>query len=369
MNNILLSLNKLCGQIEREWQRVDNDVNLFAAIVMKVTEGFDLSPFGELSNIVSLLNENPYLSRLQKITSFSDLYIMLWQNGQFHVEVLNWWGTDINIHDHNFSGVQFQLTGSSLNVVYDFNNKCRSTRVHAGDIFVRYAELWVPGSRSVVRPGGVDPHTVHHLSMPTVSLLIRTAPVNDFGPQLNYFPPGIAGSYSVSDTLNRVKRSALKLLARENKVEFDALFREVITSQSLTENLFLLMKMTDVLFQSKHVHLLYDFAEKGELERKVVEALSYRAGVEFLLEKVKKIPSLSPDEILAVSALAGAFNASGLRKILSDLDAVGYRIDLQSFVDSVASKLSVSQRKELSKVLDLFEYHDYLPNEEKVAIC
>ncbi|MGH9995123.1 MAG: hypothetical protein ACRD4J_07800, partial [Nitrososphaeraceae archaeon] len=46
--------------------------------------------------------QHPSVAILQQLSSLSDLYIRLYDNGRFWVEVLNWWSLDISIHDHDF---------------------------------------------------------------------------------------------------------------------------------------------------------------------------------------------------------------------------------------------------------------------------
>src|SRR5688572_17451273 len=91
----LKDLDCACRDIDAEWRRSDHDVEAFPEIVLRGTNGLDLAFFGELANITQLL-EDPYVAHLQKLSSFSDVYLLLWHNSRFHVEVLNWWGSDIN---------------------------------------------------------------------------------------------------------------------------------------------------------------------------------------------------------------------------------------------------------------------------------
>ncbi len=353
MNTELRALHSVCRAIEREWRRHDDDVEAFPDIVMAHTSDLDLSSFGELSNVMNLLGD-PYVAQLQKLTTFSDAYLMLWHNGRFHVEVLNWWGSDINIHDHNFSGVQVQLVGESLNILYDFGCARRSSRLCSAPLTVRGAEIWTPGTRSRVRPGGTDPHTVHHLTFPTSSLLFRTVPTPDFGPQLNYFPPGVSGSYTVADPIFRKKVEALRNLSRGPQADFHRVFREVIASQTPTETLFTVLKMTDIVFREHHVELLHALAGESHEFRAIVEAAVFRRATEFFLETIKPRPDLTEDEVLAVSVLAGAFDEASLNTILRALQEKGRAVDLVRSLTRLSAHLPSTLRIELRKILQLF---------------
>jgi hypothetical protein len=282
------------------------------------------------------------------------MYLLLWHNGRFHVEVLNWWGSDINIHDHNFSGIQMQLAGTSLNIVYQSDVEARSTRYTERWIRVNRAEIWKPGDRSIVRPGGTEPHTVHHLSIPTVSLLFRTIPIDEYSPQLNYFPPSVSASYTIADVIFRKKLNALRVLAEGNPADFQRTFREITASNSLTENLFTLIKLTDILFDSKHTDLLVEYADRGINERRSVEVASYRRATEFLLETLKPREGLSEEEALSLAILAGSFNQQSLSAILDSLTEAGYVIDIERHVKTLAGRLPHALRTDLSKILELF---------------
>ena len=222
---------EVARSIEREWLAHDNDCDQFPGIVYRLTEKLDLSEFGDLSNLPALL-QNPYTASLQRPSTFSDLYLKLYDNGRFWIEVLNWWGSDINVHDHNFSGVQFQLKGNSLNVGYHFDAKERMTNLNFGELSVVDAEIWKKVTARLSEPGTIAPHNVSHLDVPTVSLLIRTHPVLAYGHQWNYLAPGVTGNYGVADIIFRKKVGALRLLSKGPRDDFHRTVRKVLQSQT-----------------------------------------------------------------------------------------------------------------------------------------
>src|SRR5689334_3210227 len=93
-----------CDDIDQEWQRKGLGLEEFPELVWERTRDLDLRPLAALPSTVALL-DRPEIARHQESSSFSDLYLRLYDNGHFWIEVLNWWGSDINIHDHDFSGV------------------------------------------------------------------------------------------------------------------------------------------------------------------------------------------------------------------------------------------------------------------------
>ncbi|HEX6901686.1 MAG TPA: hypothetical protein VF789_18305 [Thermoanaerobaculia bacterium] len=339
--------------IESAWRREGNACEAFPQIVWERTEGLELSDFGEVANVPELL-ETAAIASLQHPSTFSDLYFKLYDNGKFWIEVLNWWGSDINVHDHNFSGVQFQLRGQSLNVIYRFAVEIAVAGLALGEVSVASAELWNEGDRSIVLPGTAQPHNVSHLSIPTVSLLIRTYPNASYGGQSNYFAPDIAADYSVADIVFRKKLATLRLLARGNSTAFHRAFERVLAHHTHTENLFTLIKLIDLIFVPQYIGLVHDYAAQGELETVMVRAVAYHRAQDFLTNTVKYVPGLSLEEILAVSVLAASFSQSSLNVILSHLTTHGVPLDMARVLAGVDAKLPPDLQSQFRASLTLF---------------
>ncbi len=350
--------------IEADWRAEGNVCEAFPEIVWQRTAGLDLTPFGDIANVPELL-ETAAISSLQLPSTFSDLYFKLYDNGKFWIEVLNWWGSDINVHDHNFSGVQFQLKGRSLNVIYRFESEISTPGLSVGELFVASAEMWNEGDRSIVRPGSVQPHNVSHLDVPTVSLLIRTHPQAVYGGQRNYLAPDLAGDYGVADIIFRKKIGALRLLARGKPADFHRAMRRVLAGQNHTENLFTLLKVMDLIFDQDHIELVHEYAARGELETMLVRAVAYHRAQEFLTNTVKYVARLTETEKVTVAALAAAHSQSSLDEIVRQLAGKGMSLAMTEVLPSIHSKLPADVEPQFRACLDLFGI-DYL-NARKAA--
>ena len=348
-------IQDVAQKIERAWIKTDNRVANFPDIVLEKIEGMDLTPLGELSRTIDLLDD-PYIGALQYQSTFSDLYLLLYSNSHFYVEMLHWWKSDINIHDHDFSGVQFQLRGKSLNVVYDFDEKERQDGLAQGDIRVRRAEVWEKGGRSVVRPGTQDPHVVIHLGKPTISLLIRTHPQPFYAPQRNYFPPLLASNWGIATSAYRKKLSALRLLRRANPKEYGASLRRNLERGSPSENLFTLEKMQDIVFEGENVHLVKEFANRGEQEASIVKCVAMRRAYLFLANHVKDLPDMSVEDNLAVGTLMAGFDSSNRGSILRQLSHAGYKVNLHATINKAMEGKSGTERSRFDNVLKVLEY-------------
>ncbi|RYF48002.1 MAG: hypothetical protein EOO38_11050 [Cytophagaceae bacterium] len=241
MKSLYTHLEEKMDLVERRWKDENFCADVFPDIVWDATHDLDLSALGEVSNQIKLL-ELPGVRFQQQRSTFSDLYIQVYHNGRFMIEILNWWGGHVNVHDHDFSSVQFQLKGSALNASYKFDVHERAGALRFGDLKLSNADLWQEGSRSLVRPGPTETHGVFHLGEPTTSLLIRTTPTPRYGAQSNYFP-SIAAHYYVANDIQRKKLTALGLLARKNELEFRANLAQLLKTQSVSENFFMLLKL------------------------------------------------------------------------------------------------------------------------------
>lgn len=355
MNKLLCTLLDTVRCIDDEWRKLDYSCQAFPDLVWELTNDLDLRPFGDLKALAELIDE-PTVRYLQVPSSFSDLHINLFDNGRFLVEVLNWWGSDINIHDHDFSGVQYQLAGSSLNVVYSFQGEENEARFALGNLDVARTEYWRPGDRSIVRPGRAEPHNVNHIDRPTVSLLIRTSPLQSYGPQRNYFPPSVAANYGVADAALRKKIKALRLQASNFPNEFPPMFRSITAKMSDTELLFTLVKMVDILFLPQFVSLVN---ELGKSQRncemaEMIRCVSYYRANDYLINTVKWMPHLSTSHRIAISALASVYDIDSFQAVTTYVkQETG--IDVSQNINEVMQLLSENHSQQICNILRLLD--------------
>ena len=349
----MTDLQVVVGDIRRDWQRVDNRAECFPEIVLRRTEGIDFTAFGDLPSTMQLL-EDAYIGELQAPSNFSDLYIMLYADSNFYVEMLHWWKSDINIHDHDFSAVQFQVKGRSLNVVYDFDEARLDDGLSEGRLSVRRADLLEPGESSVVRAGSVDPHVVVHLNEPTISLLIRTQPKPFFAPQRNYFPPGVAVDWALATPVYRKKIAALRFLYEVDPAAFGDALRRNLENGSPSESLFVLERLQDILFEQNNTHLLVEFASRGRLEEKIVYCIVRWRAYLFLSNEVKVLPELDLDERLGVGMLMTGLDSQGMKVMARDLARAGRDVDSVEACTSAISLMQPSSGERLRNVMRMY---------------
>ncbi|MGE0528984.1 MAG: hypothetical protein AB7P49_18145, partial [Bdellovibrionales bacterium] len=295
----------------------------------------------------------------QHRSTFSDLHFQAFHNGRFLVEILNWAGSHVNVHDHDFSGVQFQLKGSSLNVVYDFTPQEQVGALRFGTLKVRRAEFWRQGDRSVVRHGDLDPHGVFHLSHPTTSLLIRTVPTPRLGSQSNYFPT-LSAHYYVNNDVQRKKLTGLALLAEHSYADFQSHLEQFLASQSLAENFFMLLKLGDLILSERSAPILARYAERGTRESSVVKSVIYNTGIDFFKTRASFTLGVSATERLVASMIAATHSLDEFKVTVSALETVGTALPLRATLNSFLSKLSEGDQHRARNYLDLFGLEEFV---------
>ena len=358
MIHLYKDIEKLMAKIEEKWQKCQYSTDLFPEVVWQETEGFDLSALGEVSNQMKLL-ELPGVRFQQHRSTFSDFHFQIFHNGRFMIEILNWWGGHVNVHDHDFSAVQFQLKGDALNVVYDFNKNEEYGALQFGELKVRQGEFWKEGGRSLVRPGDVDPHSVFHLGSPTTSLLIRTIPTPRYGAQSNYFPT-LASHYYVANDIQRKKLTGLGLLARSSPTEFRSCLNGFLSSQSYSENLFMLIKLGPSLFEEQFVDIPAAYAERGSHEAKIIESVVFNNAIDFFKTKANEIEGLNEKEKLAVFVLAASHGRQNFDKISADLKNADIMLDAQVNLKAFCAKLESDDQHLALQYLNIFDLADLI---------
>ena len=355
-------LKHCCQNIEKRWSENGKTLESFPCIVLEETTGADFRKFADLSAQVSLL-EKPEVAELQEASTFSDLYLKIYDTGTFWVEILNWWGSDISIHDHDFSGIQFQLSGRSLNVMYDYVGEQVSDHLCIGETSIRSVEIWEEGSRSLVRPGRVDPHNVSHLDIPTVSMLIRTHPRDSYAPQYNYLPPTMAASYNIANLVFRKKIAALRLLASHNSIVFAESMREIIRKNNPRLTLFTVMKTLDFLFTNQYEFLLREIIKQDTtIGPYIVKSAAIYHSHLHLSNTVKKSTSFSPEQYLALSALTTVFDKKSFQQVVNELN---FNItDIYEACSAVVTNVSRFDSEKIIRYLSLIGIEN---NTQKVA--
>lgn len=336
MNKMTVFYQNLIGlteKIERRWLQENYNSDIFSDVVWELTHDTDLSLLGNLRNQLELLEYAP-VRAVQTLNTFSDFYFQIYNNGRFYIEVLNWWGGQVNAHDHDFSGVQFQLKGDALNVIHDFKCRQQTGAVRFGELSARRAEYWKEGGRSKVFHGDIALHSVFHLGRPTTSLLIRTAPTKRYGAQSNYFK-NLAAHYYVNTLQQRKKLTALRLLSRGDASGFREGIRHCFSAQSLSENLFMLVKLGTTFFDPGYAPLMTEYARTSPEAEQVVLAAMINTAEDQLRDIAHNCLAATLQERMAIHALIASADSADMRRVVTDVP-IGVPLTL---IDAFRGKL------------------------------
>lgn len=346
------NIEQTMARIESKWQKFNYSTDLFTEIAWEETQDLDFSPLADIHGQLQLL-DLPGVRIQQKQTTFSDLYVQIFHNGRFMIEILNWWGGHVNVHDHDFSAVQFQLKGDALNVDYDFKTLKPAGALRFGELKLQEAEIWKAGGRSKVHPGADHPHSVFHIGEPTTSLLIRTTATPRYGAQSNYFPT-LAAHYYVSNDIQRKKMTGLNLMSRKSPVEFKSTIRRFLNEQSASENFFMLLKLGSLLFQEAYMEIVEDFASRGEDESKIVQSVVINNGIDFFKTRANDTEGITPLEKLSAFAVAASHDLRNFDKLEEDLKSKEDVADLRPPLKSFISRLDENDRLTAEQYLRVF---------------
>lgn len=293
---MMQSIERLAAAIEADWKKADYSCYRFSEIALRELKKHDLVGKFSFSTLNRLLDEAA-IRNIQIASEFSELHFKLFDNGRFYVEVLNWWDKDTSIHDHGFAGVLLQLEGTALNALYSFENESEvlSQTLRFGSVKLIGAELSRKGDVRVIPYGRAEKHAVTHIERPTISLIVRTHPVADISPQLNYFPPSVLANHSASDIPLNKRVKYFKLLAEMDAAQFKSQLLETLEQSSHTESFWLLMKLGGLIFKPGRVELLRDWAgvcappQERATREKIIAAVAARKSSQFIVDRVKPL--------------------------------------------------------------------------------
>jgi hypothetical protein len=106
---------------------------------------------------------------------FGQPALTLFWDRRFRIDVLFWRSSSIAIHEHGFAGAFAVLAGGSLVCRYAFDDRQQIGRdFETGRLRLEDAEVLSFGSVRLIPPGRRLIHSVYHLDVPSVSIVIKT---------------------------------------------------------------------------------------------------------------------------------------------------------------------------------------------------
>jgi len=337
---MLKEIEVLADKIEARWRRDDYSCYSFANIAKSEMDLADITSLFSFNQLNSLLNLNA-LNKIQIASEFSELHMKLFDNGKFYIELLNWWDKDTSIHDHGFSGVLLQLQGSALNTIYSFDEETEvSHNLSIGSIKLTEAYISKTGDCRIIPFGRTEKHAVLHLEQPTVSLIVRTHPITELSPQLNYFPPFLRVNHSATDISFNKKIKYFKLLSMIDAETCRSQFLQELKCSSATEQFWLMIKMSEFLYHPGNIDLLQDYVDASEtdneknLKLKLVSSVTQRRSSQFIIDKIKPLYTESNDRLF-LSCLASSYSSEDRTVIFSKMGITDVDNKISRFMEEI----------------------------------
>lgn len=191
---------RLGGLIERLWGERDRDEEALPEAAERALREMPPAAAVDLSAFVrEFLSPAQQATRqLAPVGAFGQPGITAYFGREFVVDVYFWINALAAIHNHPFCGLFAILRGYSLHSIYDFTSSERiSARMAIGDVRLRQIELLREGD---VRLFSLRDrpllHTLLHVPIPSISLVVRTLRTVDY---LRYLPPSLAVALSDPD--------------------------------------------------------------------------------------------------------------------------------------------------------------------------
>lgn len=186
------------------------------------------------------LNPDPLQSAHQIDPPFGDLQQIMYRHARFYIEALYWCDGTTAVHDHGFSGAFYVMTGSSINLEYQFQDAERiNHHFWLGKLSKPLVSKLQVGSIKPIYSGKRFIHSVFHLDNPTVSIVVRTYQDDDAMPQFEYRGKNIRLVEEFSPEFAK-KIKGLRFLLSLNQEKFSYHFKHMYLESPLDERYWLL---------------------------------------------------------------------------------------------------------------------------------
>src|SRR3954453_1075846 len=220
--------NELGRSVLERWKRENFSLPKFPAIA---SAALDKHPPAKQVDLAALMRDF-LLSEDQPFQTDSDFgepELVVYSHPRFYIQLLFWMDGTTDIHQHEFSGAFHVMHGSSIHAHYEFE-KARSITpyLRVGNVRNKKIELLESGRTVPIVSGQRTVHSLFHLDLPSVTVVVRTQHDPGTGPQFNYLPPHIAIDPHFSDTLTMRRKQLLDVLAGAEDPGYVELVKEMI---------------------------------------------------------------------------------------------------------------------------------------------
>ena len=182
-------------------------------------------------------DEQPF----QSSAGFGQPELIVYDNPRFYIQVLFWLDGTTDIHQHEFSGAFHVMTGSSIHSRFEFEDARQITaHFRVGNLKLKETQLLETGSTVPIISGRSCIHSLFHLEMPSITVVVRTHSDPGTGPQFTYLPPHVAVDPVQNDALTTRRKQLIDVLERTNDSLYPELVLEMIEELDFERGFFIL---------------------------------------------------------------------------------------------------------------------------------
>jgi hypothetical protein len=237
MNAFFQELGRL---VRARWQAENFSLAAFPGIAVRALEENSPAENVDLAALVRdflLEDEQPF----QTSSGFGQPELVVFDDPRFYIQLLFWLDGTTQIHQHEFSGAFHVLAGSSLHTEFAFEN-AREVTAHfrVGDLRLKETQLLETGSTVPIVSGRTCIHSLFHLEMPSLTVVVRTHSDPGTGPQFTYLPPHVAVDPFFTDALTTRRTQLLDVLERTDDPAYAELARTMVAELDFERGFFIL---------------------------------------------------------------------------------------------------------------------------------
>lgn len=190
MNELIGKLGQL---VHEKWQDAGRAPEAFPEVASNALAA--LAPAGKIEprEIIDWVHHGEnFPNQMDLGAQFGEPPVTIYVAEDFHIDVYFWLDSTTEIHEHSFCGAFTLLEGSSIQGIYDFEERDRlDDSLRIGDLDLRETRYLTKGGIQTILPGSRFIHNVIHLDRPTVTLLVRSS-CPEIDRQFNFLRPNLS---------------------------------------------------------------------------------------------------------------------------------------------------------------------------------
>lgn len=210
------AFDELGRTVHDTWRRADFDSRAFPEIACNALQSYGLNRRVTYEDVIDWVAHATRLpTQTDLAADFGQPPVVVSWDSRFRIEVLFWTSATTAVHQHAFSGAFMVLSGSSVQSEYQFIVRERvNEHMLLGDLHLQRCGVLTRGTIEPIHSGDGLIHSVFHLEMPSVSVVLRTHRDAEAGVQYKYLRPHLAFDplFTNAETTRRVQ--ILSLLDR-----------------------------------------------------------------------------------------------------------------------------------------------------------